>query len=294
MEKYKSLIQEKIQINVSVNLEKYTTIKLGAVGDIAIVKTLEELKFLQNYCLSENIPYHIVGWGANQVLLNKRNYLFVKLQLNEIDSLTEFKEEYELITSTPLNQMTFAAKKLGLKGWEVFTGIPASFGGAICMNAGTSLGEIGNLIKSVKYLDLNGNIIHKKVTPDDFKYRGNYFLKPGEIIISGVITHNGQDLELKNKISEYLIYREKTQPLKTKNCGSVFKNDGDFKAGITIDKCGLKGLGINGIHISYLHGNFIENDNMGKAEDFERLTEIIKIELERYSGRKFELEVKIV
>ena len=68
------------------------------------------------------------------------------------------RDSYWLPSSMPINVMTGKAIKLGLKGWEYFTGIPATLGGAIWMNAGTSLGEIGDLIKRVKILRRNGDV----------------------------------------------------------------------------------------------------------------------------------------
>ena len=76
--------------------------------------------------------------------------------------------------------MTGKAIKFGLSGWEVFTGIPATLGGAIWMNAGTSLGEIGQLVTSVKILRVNGKIETHHVSKGNFHideitfWRGRY------------------------------------------------------------------------------------------------------------------------
>ena len=48
-------------------------------------------------------------------------------------------------------------KNLDLKVGK-FLGIPASLGGPIFMNAGTALGEIGDLVKSVRILTETGEI----------------------------------------------------------------------------------------------------------------------------------------
>ena len=284
-----------IEIFENVNLEKYTTIKLGAIGTIAFAKTLEALKELITKLRNKKINYHVVGWGANQVLLNCDNTLFIKLDFEfDRELFKEVHPEYYFPASVPLNQLSSHATKFGLKGWEVFTGIPASFGGAIFMNAGTALGEIGDLIKSVDIMRTNGEVYTYKCNKDSFSYRKNNFVKDGEIIIGGVIEHKGTSPEISEKIKSYLEYRKSSQPLRTKNCGSVFKNvSNQYRAGVSIDTVGLKGFGVKNLMVSDMHANFIENKGNAKSDDFKSLTDSLKQELERYTGLAFELEVKI-
>lgn len=119
-------------------------------------------------------------------------------------------------------------------------------------------------------------------------------MKPDEIILSAIIRHRGVDPKISKQIKDYLSYRKTTQPLATKNCGSVFKNSSlGAKAGITVDAIGLKQFGKDKLHVSPLHGNFIENHSSQVSTDFVELTDLLKEEMERYSGIKFELEVKI-
>ena len=284
-----------IVLHRDINLEKYTTIRLSVTGTIAIAKNVEALKKLLLEIEKLNLTYQIVGWGANQVLHTTANTVFIKLDFEfDRDYLSHVREEYDLPGSVPLNILTSHAQKFGLKGWEVFTGIPASFGGAIFMNAGTALGEIGTLIKSVRILTKKGVVEEKVLDQSCFSYRKNNFLEEGDIILDGKITHFGQDDSIKNKIKEYLEYRKGSQPLSTRNCGCVFKNfDSTHKAGHFIDAIGLKGLSLNGLRVSHKHANFVENFEEGTSSDFLSLIEAIKYELELFSGIKFELEAKI-
>lgn len=294
MEQLKELEIPDVEINVDINLERYTTIKLGNIGSIAICKSESGLIKLIDSLLLRKINYHLVGWGANQVLLNSDKTLFIKLEFPfERDILNLSQNEFELPASVPLNSLTSIAKKNGFSGWEIFTGIPASLGGAICMNAGTALGEIGDLIKSVRILKLDGSVDNYICENKSFSYRKNNFLKQGEIILSAVIFHKGIDETIAEKITNYLEYRNKTQPLKTKNCGSVFKNLPAHRAGIIIDSIGLKGFGTENISVSTMHANFIENTGEGTAREFQRLISELSKEIERHSGLKFELEVKV-
>lgn len=284
-----------LDIKENIDLSRYTTIKLFKMGNLVIVKTIESLQLTIKKLLQKNIKYQMLGWGANQVLINTENTVFIKLDfLQDKDYLNSVRDEYTLPASFPLNLLTSHGMKFGLKGWDVFTGIPASLGGAIFMNAGTTLGEIGSLVKSVKILSRSGEIKLINIDNKSFSYRKNHFLNEGEVIIEATLTHFGIDESLKTKIKEYLELRKRTQPLATRNCGCVFKNfDELHKAGQFIDACGLKGFSHAGLRVSHLHANFIENVENAKAEDFIVLVEAIKYELELFSGIEFELEAKV-
>ncbi|MFT6631572.1 MAG: UDP-N-acetylmuramate dehydrogenase [Bacteriovoracaceae bacterium] len=294
MEKLKNVEVNDVEFNIDINLERYTTIKLGNIGSIAICKSEKGLIDLIEFLLKEKIKYHLVGWGANQVLLNSEKTLFIKLDFPfDRDIFNSNKTEFNLPASVPLNLLTSIAKKKGFSGWEIFTGIPASLGGAICMNAGTALGEIGQLIKSIRILKTDGSVYSYHCKKKSFRYRNNNFLEKGEVILSAIMFHNGIDEKICEKITNYLDYRNKTQPLKTKNCGSVFKNLDTHRAGIIIDSIGLKGFGTENIAVSTLHANFIENTGEGTAREFQELIDALGKEIERHTGLKFELEVKV-
>lgn len=286
---------ENIELFENVDLTKYTTIKLHKIGSVVKVYSVEATTKLIIKLNKLNVMYHLVGWGANQVLHNVEDSLLIKLEFPfDRNYLKKVKSEYVLPASVPLNILTSHAGKFGLKGWEVFTGIPASLGGAIFMNAGTSLGEIGSVVKEVKVLERNGNIRIISIDQNAFSYRKNNFLNDGDVILEATLVHHGIDQRIKAQIRDYLDFRKKTQPLASKNCGCAFKNfDDKHKAGQFIDVCGLKGLSKNGLRVSHLHANFIENIESATSQDFIELTDTIKYELELFSGIEFELEAKI-
>lgn len=277
------------------DLTSFTTMRLASRGDLVEIKTIDSLRELLPLLSQNHKNYLVIGWGANQILPPKCEDLIIHLNF-EFDKnyLETQKEEYHLPASVGLNHLTAHAVKFGLKGWEVFTGIPASLGGAIFMNAGTNLGEIGKLIKEVTLVTEEGELRVEKISEKSFTYRHNHFVQPGEVIVSATMIHLGNDELIPGKIKEYLEYRKKTQPLATKNCGCVFKNPHkELQAGRLIDQLGLKGLSVGGLRVSPKHANFIENTGSSTWDQFETLVNIIKKSMDRYYGIEFELEVKI-
>jgi len=277
------------------DLTTYTTFKLASKGDLIEVKSVAGLQSLLKILNLSNRGYLVVGWGANQILPSECHDLIILLNFpfNKQD-LNELKDHYDLPASLGLNHLTSCAVKLGLKGWDVFTGIPASLGGAIFMNAGTNLGEIGKLVKKVTLVTPQGDLREEIISDESFSYRKNHFVKPGEIIVSATLTHFGVDPLIPQKIKDYLEYRKSTQPLATKNCGCVFKNPyKSLPAGKLIDLLQLKGVGLGDLRISPKHGNFMENKGQASWDQFKSLVELINFEMDHFYGIEFELEVKI-
>lgn len=288
------------------DLTKFSTMRLKSVGDLYVVSTVEALSSLLKVFTKNNLSYNILGWGANQLLPEKINNPVIKLDFKfDKNYLSIARNEYVLPASVSLAVLSSHATKNGISGWEVFTGIPASLGGAIFMNAGTNLGEIGELVKSVKIMTKSGDIREHVIEESDFSYRKNNFLREGEILIEATLTHKGIDPSITEKIKSYLALRNKTQPLKEFTCGCIFKNyvsNENLKskigmktcrAGQAIDIIGLKGFKTNSLRVSPKHANFMENFGNSSVEDVNELITKVNKVLEWQFGIKFETEVKI-
>ena len=277
------------------DLTSYTTMRLSSKGDLIEVRSIAGLQALLPILFSEKREYLVVGWGANQILPAICDKIIIHLDF-PFDStyLDQARDEYVLPASLGINHLTSHAVKFGLRGWEVFTGIPASLGGAIYMNAGTNLGEIGASVKSVQIVTRTGELRKEIINKTSFSYRHNHFLKDGDVIVGATLVHQGIDPAISQKIKDYLEYRKKTQPLATKNCGCVFKNPHkELQAGRLIDLMGLKGFTVGGLRVSPKHANFIENGGASNWDQFRDLVETIRFQMDHFYGIEFELEVKI-
>ncbi len=284
-----------LEVKEDCDLTTFTTMRLHSRGTLIEVLDFQALTHLLPLLNANKIPYLLLGWGANQLLPSEVPGVVIHLKMQApLREMEVLKPEYELPASTGLNQLTSMALKFGFKGWEVFTGIPASLGGAIYMNAGTNLGEIGKLIRKVTLVTPEGHFRTEEISEKSFSYRRNHFVKPGEVIVSAVIAHHGTDQNISQKIKEYLEYRKKTQPLATRNCGCVFKNPRPgLPAGKLIDLLGLKDLKMGDLRISPKHGNFMENTGKADWDHFSSLLSVIQFQMDHWYGIEFELEVKI-
>jgi len=293
-----------IKVELNKDLTKYSTLQLKSQGDLISVFSEDALSKVIKTLYAFNVKYCVLGKGSNILLREKSKIPYIKLAFTEnIKDFYKINDEYILPASTPLNKMTAHAIKFGLKGWEVFTGIPASLGGAIFMNAGTNLGEIGSIVNWVNILNKKGNKKKIIVNKSSFSYRKNKFLSSGDVIIEASLKHFGIDETLGDKIKSYIETRNNTQPLDKKTCGCTFKNmittnkengmEITCRAGEYMDIMGLKGFRYKNLKISSLHANFIENEGGATYSDFIEFIKIINEKIEKKHGFFFETEVRL-
>ena len=160
-----------------------------------------------------------------------------------------------------------------LAGLAPLVGVPGTVGGAVAMNAGTALGELGDVLIAVSGVDRDGRTarIERADLPMAYREGG---LPAGFVVTSAILrlTAEGAEAELQNA-QEHLRRRKATQPLDLPSCGSVFRNpppDGQGlrrAAGQLIEAAGLKGWRHGGARISEKHANFIVNGGDATAND---------------------------
>ncbi len=156
--------------------------------------------------------------------------------------------------------------KLGIGGLGCLAGVPGTVGGAVAMNAGTALGEIGERLLSVSGLD--GRVIARAELPMEYRSGG---LPPGFVVTSAVFSVDREGVaKERSRIAEHLARRKATQPLDLPSCGSVFRNPPGDHAGRLIEAAGLKGWSSGNARISDRHANFIVNCGGARAIDVMR------------------------
>ena len=173
-----------------------------------------------------------------------------------------------------------------------FAGIPGTVGGALAMNAGAFGGETWAHVESVTTIDRAGKV-HERAR-DEFTvgYRSVQG-SPDEWFLSATFAL-ARDLTTASGLKAMLARRNATQPLGIPSCGSVFRNPPGDHAGRLIESAGLKGTRIGGAVVSDKHANFIVNDGDATAEDVEQLIERVRAAVEKASGVRLELEVRVV
>ena len=179
-----------------------------------------------------------------------------------------------------------------LSGVESLIGVPGTVGGAIIMNAGAFGSEISNYLKKVTVMKMSGQLKSYKVDDINFSYRNSSF-QNNEILISAefeLIQSDKKSVVEKKSIASG--GRKKSQPLKYRSAGSIFKNPDEGAAGFYIDKAGLKGSKSGDAEISPIHANFFVNHGSAKASDIVELIRLARKTVKEKFGIMLELEIK--
>lgn len=169
--------------------------------------------------------------------------------------------------------------KRGLTGIECLAGIPATLGGAVIMNAGGAFGDLSSSVRAVFAIDRAGREHVFRRDLIDFGYRQSHL---NHLVVTGVELSLAprEAEECRAELKRCMDYKTRTQPLKEKSAGCVFKNpvlhddltdigaEGQrVSAGLLIDRAGGKGMKVGGAAVSHVHANFVVVEPGATARD---------------------------
>ena len=174
---------------------------------------------------------------------------------------------------------------------EFASGIPGTGDGAIYMNAGAYKSDMGYIVKEIKVLTPDNEIITMSNKELDFHYRTSYLQKnPGYICLEATLNlYKGDRNAILDVIRDRKKRRMETQPLEFPSAGSVFRNPPDDFAGRLIEELGYKGKKIGGAMVSTKHANFIINVGNAKGNDIKKLI----LEIQEKVKEKYDIELKV-
>ncbi len=255
----------------------------------AIEKAIDSAK-------ERSIPYLILGAGTNLLIADRGvDGLVVRVvgRGHQIDGT-------RVRASAGLKMMRLAriVAEANLRGFEFAIGVPGTVGGAVYQDAGCWGREIREVLVEVEgYVPGAGK---KTWNPTELAlgYRTSALRDgklAGALVLSATVQlERGDGEEAKQLMARLTRERAETQPIKTKNCGSVFKNPPGDSAGRLVQAAGLKGAREGAAVVSELHGNFIVNEGGATAADVRRLIERVMAEVKRRFGAQLEPEVELV
>jgi UDP-N-acetylmuramate dehydrogenase len=275
-------------------LARHCTWAIGGPAEIYLeLETLAELKGVQRFCQEERVPFFILGWGSN-VLLPDAGLRGVVVRLRgEFENIEFSGDHVKVGAGVHLPKLARRCAEKSLSGTEALAGVPGTVGGALITNAGTPRGVIGDVVESVVVLNPDGTT--ETLSRDRLELRYRHSNLSGRWIVSASLSlkpsHNG---DVDEKIKHELDMRAKTQPLGTKNVGSVFKNPPNDFAARLIEAAGLKGHRQGRVRFSPKHANFIENTGGATAKEAMELIQLAQKTIKEKFSIDLELEVNVV
>lgn len=288
--------------NVIVNamMKDYTTFKVGGPADYLVTpNSHDNCASLISYLSESKVPYTIVGAGSNLVIGDKgiRGVVVRLCENNCSDQEIKILENDIIYSDAGVSKSDFIdfAISNGYGDIEFMVGIPGCIGGGIFMNAGTFMGTFVNILKRIKYIDYNGNIIEKDINPEMAHYR-KMELDDAVIILGGFFElKKSENIEItKKNVNDIINDRKQKHPWSYPSAGSVFKNPEGHQSWKLVDDCGLKGYKIGGAMVSTLHTNFIINENNATAKDVRSLIEHVQKTVKCKFNVDLHTEIKMI
>jgi UDP-N-acetylmuramate dehydrogenase len=247
-------------------------------------------------CRLRAVPYLLLGAGTNLLIADAGIEGLVIRVVNRDYEV----EGTRVRAGAGLKMMRLAriVADAGLRGFEFAIGVPGTVGGAVYQNAGCWGKELREVLVEARGFQPGAD--RRTWSPKDLQlgYRTSALRDGplhGSLVIDATIKlERGDGEEAKRLMAKLTNERNQTQPIKTKNCGSVFVNPAGDSAGRLVQAAGLKGTRQGGAVISQLHGNFIVNEGGATAADVAKLINHARAEVMRRFGIELVPEVELV
>jgi UDP-N-acetylmuramate dehydrogenase len=189
------------------------------------------------------------------------------------------------------------ARRVADAGWSGLSwavGVPGSVGGAVRMNAGGHGSDMASCLVRYSWVDLFSDA---GGTDDvghlDYGYRSSSVAVSHVVLAAELAVRPGSVAEEQAAVSGIVKWRRQHQPGGS-NAGSVFTNPEGDSAGRLIEAAGLKGFRLGTAHVSEKHGNFIQADKDGRADDVHALMAHVRDVVAEQSGVVLRAEVRLL
>ncbi len=274
----------------------HTTFKIGGPARWFLMpETEEQLRDTLKAVVEAEIPYFVLGNGSNLLVGDKGFCGAVICTCRKMEKIEVREDEIYAEAGAILSRVSNAALEAGLAGIEFASGIPGSIGGAVFMNAGAYEHEMKEVITSVRYMDMSGNVFEVSCEECGFDYRTSMFTSGDYVILGCKLKLKKDNIdEIKARIADYTQRRVSKQPLNKPSAGSTFKRPVGHFAGGLIEQAKLKGYSIGGAQVSEKHAGFIINKGGATAKDVLDLIEYVKKTVFEKFGVELEPEVKMI
>lgn len=281
------------QILLDEKMSARTTFRIGGAADIFMeINSEDELRKVLEILEGE---FYLVGNGSN-LLVSDKGIRGAVIHISKSFGDIEVRENTLICKAgATLAAIARTAYDNALTGFEFAAGIPGSLGGAIVMNAGAYDGEMKQVVKSVRLMTYNGEIVTKTNEEMKFSYRNSILKEEKYIVLEAAIgLTKGDKALIKEKMDDLSKRRRDKQPLEYPSAGSTFKRPVGYFAAKLIDDAGLRGYRVGGAMVSEKHCGFVVNIDKATGNDVYTLIKDVQKKVKETSNVTIEPEVILV
>ena len=131
------------------------------------------------YAKNQEIPITLFGNGSNMLVLDggiDGITIQIAIQTLKIQDEENAKQTVIVGAGNKVIELAYQMLENSLTGMEELSGVPGTIGGAVYMNAGAHGKEMKDIVKEIKCLDENNNIITLTNKEAEFSYRHSAFI----------------------------------------------------------------------------------------------------------------------
>ena len=277
-----------------------SSMRTGGIAPVACFPETEKDLCDAVRCLTREHKRFFVFGNLSNVLLPDGRLDFVPVITTGIKTVT--------VTETDAGIDVYAACGVSLTGLALefcrgdyaglsfAYGIPGTVGGAVFMNAGAYGSEMKNIVRSVRFYDIDADAVCEIPASDcGFGYRTSVFAHKNGVILGAFLSlaacEPGTALA---EAKDFMERRREKQPLEYPSCGSAFKRPEGYFAGELIEKCGLKGYTVGGACVSEKHAGFVVNKGGATSADVEKVLCDVRAKVLQKFGVELEPEIRIL
>jgi UDP-N-acetylenolpyruvoylglucosamine reductase len=277
-----------------VRLAAHTTMRIGGPATLVTLESRDDLEEI----IAQ--PHRWLGRGAN-LLIGDAGVSEPVVRLGEtfaqldIGPVVGGRAKVSAGAAVDLADLIATCVKAGLAGPEGLAGVPATVGGALRMNAGTSTCWMLDWVSRVEVVlpgETTPRWLERSALPAAYRSCG---LPQGTWFLGCELELATNDpMVLKTTATRLKQAKAATQPLALPSAGCVFKNPAaTMPAGKLIDELGLKGERCGDAEISSVHANFIVNKTrLASCADVVALIRRIREKAWRERGVVLNMEVE--
>jgi UDP-N-acetylmuramate dehydrogenase len=275
-------------------LARHTSLNVGGPAEF-IVETASPAALAEE-CHRRAVPYLLLGAGTNLLVADAGVEGLVIRCVNRGWTV----EGARVRADAGLKMMRLAriCADHDLVGLEWAIGVPGTVGGSVYQNAGCWGSEVKDVLVHAEGAapDRGSQLWNRDCL--DLGYRTSALrdgaLRGAVVVAATFQLRAGDGGAARRQMARWTHQRNRTQPIKTKNCGSVFKNPPGDSAGRLVEAAGLKGAGEGAALISDQHANFIVNQGGATAAEVDRLISRVQATVSQRFGVALEAEVERV
>jgi UDP-N-acetylmuramate dehydrogenase len=275
-------------------LARHTSFNIGGPAELFVETTRPAA--LAEECHRRGLPYLLLGAGTNLLVADAGVEGLVIRCVNRGSEVEGARVRAE--AGLKMMRLARICADHDLVGFEWAIGVPGTVGGAVYQNAGCWGSELSEVLVEAEGLLPGSGPEVWRGDRLDMGYRTSALREGdlrGAVVTAAVIElRAGDGQAARRQMAGWTDQRNRTQPIKTKNCGSVFKNPPGDSAGRLVEAAGMKGAREGGAQVSEQHANFIVNHGGATAAGVDRLIRRVQAGVSERFGVTLDTEVERV